>query len=139
MNFLKFNKNQIRSKAFPIVISLSYYSTSQSKFLAAISFKTQGRMVLIQPTQVFTYFRGGSRKTFKVLQKIYDRASLAKIVETINSVDTGRKLNVHETFRRRPGYLLNVLCTFSLHPVCTGFEAVNYFCKELHDRPLSGF
>ena len=35
-------------------------------------------------------------------------------------VDTGRKLNVHETFRRRPGRLLNVLCMFNLRPVSTG-------------------
>ena len=27
---------------------------------------------------------------------------------------TGHKLNVHETFRVRPGHLLNVLCTFNL-------------------------
>ena len=38
----------------------------------------------------------------------------------INPVDTGRKLNVHKTFRRRPGRLLNVLCTFNLRPVSTG-------------------
>ena len=36
-----------------------------------------------------------------------------------NPADTGRKLNVHKTFRRRPGRLLNVLCTFSLRPVST--------------------
>ena len=30
------------------------------------------------------------------------------------------KLNVHKTFRRRPGRLLNVLCTFNLRPVSTG-------------------
>ena len=35
-------------------------------------------------------------------------------------VDTRRKLNVHKTFRRRPGRLLDVLCTFSLLPVSTG-------------------
>ena len=29
-------------------------------------------------------------------------------------VDTGRELNVHKTFRRRSGRLLNVLCTFTL-------------------------
>ena len=29
-------------------------------------------------------------------------------------VDTGSKLNVHKTFRGRPGHLLNVLCTFNL-------------------------
>ena len=35
-------------------------------------------------------------------------------------VDTGRKMNVHKTFRRRPERLLNVLCTFNLRPVSTG-------------------
>ena len=35
-------------------------------------------------------------------------------------VDTGRQLNVHKTFRRRPGRPLNVLCTFNLRPVSTG-------------------
>ena len=35
-------------------------------------------------------------------------------------VDTGRKLNVHKTFRRRPGRLLNILSTFNLRPVSTG-------------------
>ena len=32
-------------------------------------------------------------------------------------LDTGRKLNVHKTFRRRPERLLNVLCTFNTRPV----------------------
>ena len=35
-------------------------------------------------------------------------------------VGTGRKLNVHKTFRRRPDHLLNVLCTFNLRTVPTG-------------------
>ena len=35
-------------------------------------------------------------------------------------VDTGRQFNVHKTSRRRPGRLLNVLCTFNLRPVFTG-------------------
>ena len=39
-----------------------------------------------------------------------------------NPVDTGRKLNVHKTFRRCPGRLLNVLCTFNLRHVSTGNE-----------------
>ena len=38
-------------------------------------------------------------------------------------VDTGRKLNVHKTFRRSPRRLLNVLCTFNLRPVSTGLVA----------------
>ena len=35
-------------------------------------------------------------------------------------VGTGLKLNVHKTFRRHPGRLLNVLCMFNLRPVPTG-------------------
>ena len=37
-----------------------------------------------------------------------------------NPIDAGRKLNIHKTFRRRPGRLLNVLCTFNVRPVSTG-------------------
>ena len=40
-----------------------------------------------------------------------------------NPLGAGRKLNVHETFRRRPGRLLKVLCTFNLHPVSRGKSA----------------
>ena len=35
-------------------------------------------------------------------------------------VDTGRKLNVHNTLRRRLERLPNVLYTFNLRPVSTG-------------------
>ena len=34
---------------------------------------------------------------------------------------TERKLNVHKTFRRGPGRLLNVLCTFNIRFVSRGF------------------
>ena len=47
------------------------------------------------------------------------------IVKTSCPVDTERKLNVHKTFRRRPGRLLNVLCTFNLRPVSTGSNIFN--------------
>ena len=52
------------------------------------------------------------------------------------TVDTGRKLNVHKMFRRRPGRLLNVLCTFNLGPVSTGVHShidlnENLFCLTL--------
>ena len=40
-------------------------------------------------------------------------------------VDAGRKLNVHKTFRKRPGRLLNVLCAFSLRPVSMGLCAAS--------------
>ena len=38
-------------------------------------------------------------------------------------VDTGRKLNVYTMFRRHPGRLLNVLCTFNLLPVSAALLA----------------
>ena len=44
-----------------------------------------------------------------------------------NPVDTGRKSNEHNTFRRRPGRLLDVLCTFNLHPVSTGNCRLCYY------------
>ena len=47
-------------------------------------------------------------------------SKINKTDREIDPVDTGRKLNVHKTFRRRPGRLLNVLCTFNLRPVSTG-------------------
>ena len=39
-------------------------------------------------------------------------------------VYTRRKLNVYKTFRRRLGRLLNVLCTFNLRPVSTGYICI---------------
>ena len=45
-------------------------------------------------------------------------------------LDTGRKLNVHKMFIWRPGRLLNVICTFNLHPVPRGYILLELFCKE---------
>ena len=47
-------------------------------------------------------------------------ASKQRIEVGNHPVDTGRKLNVYKTFRRRPESLLNVLCTFDLRAVSTG-------------------
>ena len=56
---------------------------------------------------------------------------------------TGRKLNVHKTFRRPPGRLLNVLCTVNLQPVSRGYSAMNlvYFiftCEPILQIMLRG-
>ena len=47
------------------------------------------------------------------------------------SVDTGRNLNIHKMFRRRPGRLLNVVCTFHLRPVSTGLLTSPYTCSYI--------
>ena len=49
-------------------------------------------------------------------------------VTSVSPLDTGRKLNVHKMFSRRPGRLLNILCTFNLRPVSRG---------EADQRPLA--
>ena len=53
-----------------------------------------------------------------------------RVVTIAIPVDTGCKLNVHKTIkRRRPGRLLDVLCPFNLRPVSTGV-----IMKELKKR-----
>ena len=49
----------------------------------------------------------------------YTLKSFSRLLLTL-PVDTVCKLNVHKTFRRHPGRLLNVFCTFNLRPVSTG-------------------
>ena len=63
---------------------------------------------------------------------LYKNYKLTLIVYNINIIHVNlkqnniprrhrRKLNVHKTFRRRPGRVLNALCTFNLLPVSTGY------------------
>ena len=54
----------------------------------------------------------------------------------IHPADTGRKLNVHKTFRRRPGRLLNVSSTFNLRPVST--EQWTLFISNSHELRARG-
>ena len=43
-----------------------------------------------------------------------------RVIRTVFPVDTQHRLNIHKTFRRHPGRLLNVLCKFNLRPVSMG-------------------
>ena len=61
----------------------------------------------------------GSLKRRGIL-KFFKGTYFIPIDFNMKPVDTGCKLNVHKAFRRRPGRLLNVLCTFNLRPVPTG-------------------
>ena len=47
----------------------------------------------------------------------------------MDPVDTGRKLNVHNAFRRRPGRLLDVLCTFNLCPASAQESVVKHLAS----------
>ena len=64
--------------------------------------------------QCLTYPSEGWRLPFQ-LKNFYFRHAKRSY-----PMDTGRKLNVHKTFSRRPGRLLNLLCMFNLRPVSTG-------------------
>ena len=52
-------------------------------------------------------------------------------------VDTGHKLNVHNTFRRRPGHLLNVSCAFNLR--CTNLLHLYYYTPNSTCKALNRF
>ena len=54
-------------------------------------------------------------------------------------VATGRKLNVHKTFRRRPGRLLNILSTFNLRHVSTGIGFTKHIIANHHFQESSWF
>ena len=71
-----------------------------------------------------------------------DDSALCKwIVCNRYPVDTGRKLDVNKTFRRRPGRLLNVLCTSNLRPVSTitstGPLEINSFSCDIFIKTVS--
>ena len=52
-------------------------------------------------------------------------------------LDIGRKLNVYKTFRRCPGRLLNVLCTFNLRSVSKGLvEPIRSVAEWYFDQIL---
>ena len=57
-------------------------------------------------------------------KEVYQKTTVLKLRTSRGSitepVDTGCKLTVHKTFRRRSGRLLNILCTFNLRPVPKG-------------------
>ena len=59
---------------------------------------------------------------FDMKSTILSKDLKMKLMSVNYPVDTGRELNVHKAFRRRPGSLLNVLCTFNLHTVSTGYQ-----------------
>ena len=57
-----------------------------------------------------------------------------KIISPADPLDIGRQLNVHKTFRRRPGGLLNVLCTFNLRPVSRGNLIARQCNRNTHTK-----
>ena len=71
----------------------------------------------------------------------YVKRALRNRQQTTAPVDTGRKLNVHKTFRKCPGRLLKVLFTFNLRPVSTGSNAEHLLRKimETIKRSLFSF
>ena len=77
----------------------------------------------------------------KSLSKRFSEHEMYKLYEhssNVIPVDTGRKLNLYKTFTRRPGRLLNVLCTYNLRLVSTGWceNGKNTLCKLLNQKWL---
>ena len=63
---------------------------------------------------------------------------MSRKIISLCPVDTGRKSNVHKMFRRRPGHLLNVLYTFDLRPVSTGWSTQRLHLVETYFRVETG-
>ena len=62
----------------------------------------------------------GGKQGFLIIKEIMEKGRLKPVVAFYfydKPLDTGRKLKVHETLRKRLGRLLNVLCTFNLRLV----------------------
>ena len=54
------------------------------------------------------------------------------------AIDTGRKLNVYKTFRRRPGRLLKVLYVRSIYFLCLlGWQSIGTFDTKNADMNKS--
>ena len=70
-----------------------------------------------------------------------DSALGKRVVFNSYPVDTGHKLDVNKTFRRRPVRLLNVLCTSNLRPVSlitsTGPLEINSFSCDIFIKTVS--
>ena len=96
-------------------------------------------IIFLQFLLVFYNFpRDACVHYFHSTENILRQGFLKGVLIYRNPVDTGRKLNVHKMFRRRPGRLLNVLCTFNLRPVSTGNEPFNitYARKKNTERKI---
>ena len=70
-------------------------------------------------SETFINFTKDDKFFGSILYRV-QHVSLREIPHNHVLVDTGRKLNVHKTFIRHPGRLLNVFYTFNLRPVSTG-------------------
>ena len=79
-----------------------------------------------------------TKKTFNGIMKqpsqMFFKIGVLKNFALFTPVDTECKLNAHKTFRRRPGCVLNVLCTFNLRPVSRGWSL---FRKRFQHRCFS--
>ena len=77
-------------------------------FLTAKMYKLDLQLLLVEVSRAF------------LIKEVMEKWRLKPVVAFYfydKPLDTGRKLKVHETLRKRLGRLLNVLCTFNLRLV----------------------
>ena len=103
--------------------------TGEHSCLSVISINLQSNFIEItlrhqcSPVNLLHVFRTPFRKNTSGCLLLHDWFSYKnsrKIKVLSLSLDTRRNLNVRKTFRRHPGSLLNILCTFNLLPVSKG-------------------
>ena len=136
----KFTKINIPRWAFFTFFKLyKWYQIAQH--IAYFIFKVDLTQILLSrfPVNIFIHFTNlevsGCFQQYFHLIACPDQMS---IISFNFPVDKGRRLNVHKTFRRCHGRLLNVLCTFNLHSLCAVFllrrhvlrlhSLISYYC-----------
>ena len=100
---------------------MCYYYLLVKKKCLKFSYSTQNIAIFSRITSQLLYQTIIKNRHFFLLPNDHGSFDIfLKLFEVFNLLDTGRKLNVHKTFRRRPGRVLNVLCTFNLQLLSMG-------------------
>ena len=87
-------------------------------FISKFELQFQRKCLEEKGSSIFQKSLSFTKEGFKLLKTFFFMKTSAI------PVDTGHKLNVHKTFRRCPGRVLNVLCMFNSRPVSTAI----FFC-----------
>ena len=84
---------------------------------------------LLMWTTITKIWKASKTKHWKIFRK-YKKplCSWTRYGWQLVSLDTGCKLNLNKTFRRHAGRVLNVFCTFNLHPMSRGMRKI---CEKI--------
>ena len=105
------------------MIKISLWSTEIQIHLGQRRSSHRSYYIQVGVLKNFVIFTGNHLCWNLFLTKLQACRPATLLIQVLSyPIATGRKLNVRNTFRRPPRRLLNVLCTFNLRPVSTGYK-----------------